>query len=280
MLRYPKLVLTTLFSALVVFVVFGVAPTEPKLTVAFLDVGQGDAIFIESPTGTQVLIDGGPDTLVLKRLSGLLSPFDRTLDMVLATHPDKDHIAGLPSIFERFAVGMFSESGTRSGSSYDTALRVAVEAEGLNAIHPKLGDQFDLGGGAALEVLFPDRVVSEVETNLSSVIMMLTYGSTRVLLTGDAPSAVENYLVRLGVPLDADVLKVGHHGSKTSSSAVFLSAVSPELSVISVGRENRYGHPNTEVVERLKSASSTILSTAEQGIIVLTSDGEKFKIEE
>jgi len=244
------------------------------LTVAFLDVGQGDAIYIESPNGTQVLLDGGKGGAVLEELGRVMPFYDRSIDVVIASHPDMDHIGGLPEVFARYAIGMFLEPGVADDGADYRALLEAVRAEGLTPIHLRQGMTLAIGDGAVLEVLFPDREVSGVDSNVGSVVARLTHGDTSFLLTGDSPEEIETYLAgRYGDALKSTVLKLGHHGSRTASSEVFLGYVEPEYAVISAGCKNSYGHPHKEVLERLERFSIRKASTCEEGTVRFESDG-------
>ncbi len=249
------------------------------LTVTFLDVGQGDATFIESPSGAQMLIDGGrADNAVLRRLPEVMGTFDRTIDVVLATHFDSDHIGGLVDVLTRYEVTtIILSDNVNDTPAYDAFMR-AVEAEGANVVLARRGQVYDLGRGDAgsttLAVLFPDRSVRELETNTASIIAKLSYGDADVLLTGDAPDTIEEYLVSQDVSLlQSEVLKVGHHGSRTSTAATFVAAVSPSLGIISAGKDNDYGHPHKEVLDTLAAYGVEMKNTAEVGSISLESDG-------
>lgn len=255
------------------------AQERDALTLAFLDVGQGDAIFIEAPNGNQVLIDGGANKSVLRQLSKVMPFYDRSIDVVIATHPDKDHIGGLPDVLQKYQVGFLLDSGNASdNATYKEMLRL-TEANGIKQVEAKRGMAIVLDKDVFLNILFPDRDVSGVESNTASVVARLVYGDTEFMLTGDSPKMIEEYLVMLdGENLKSDVLKVGHHGSKTSSSASFIGYVAPKYSVISAGRNNKYGHPHTDVVNILKQFGSAILSTQDRGTIVFESDGENVAI--
>jgi competence protein ComEC len=252
-----------------------------QLQVSFLDVGQGDAILIQSPSGTEVLIDGGRGREVLRPLGRVLGYFDRDIDVVLATHPDSDHIGGLIPVLERYRVGrILMTENVNDTPAYDTFMK-RVEEEGAEVVFVRRGMVFDLGVGEAgsttLSILFPDHDPTNLESNTSSVVSLLTYGETQVLLTGDSPSSIEGYLVSRGArALAADVLKLGHHGSQTSSSQVFLEAVTPDYGIVSAGKDNSYGHPHKEVVDRLESLGITMKNTADLGSIFLVSDGRSF----
>lgn len=246
------------------------------LTVAFLDVGQGDAIFIESPTGLQVLVDGGANNSVLRGLGKVMSFDDRTIDVLIATHPDKDHVGGFPSVLENYEVDTYIDSGVVSETGIYKELKKKVKDEGSVELLARRGMVLDLGGGAILTILFPNRDVANEESNKASVITKIEYGQSSFLLTGDSPKSIESYLTSLdGEYLDVDVLKVGHHGSKTSSAKEFVSVVSPEYAVISAGKDNRYGHPHKSVLDILDAQGANVLITYEKGMIVFLSDGER-----
>lgn len=243
------------------------SPTR-QAKIVFLDVGQGDAIYIEVPNGNQMLIDGGMTNAVLRELSAVLPWFDRSIDVVLATHPDADHIGGLVDVFERYAVEQYIDNGVNNDTAPYIALENAVSKEKSVRTVARRGMVIDMGGGVVVRVLFPNRDMAGVETNTGSIILRLDYGESSVLLTGDSPIAIEEYLVSLNAKeLDVDVLKLGHHGSKTSSAEVFVSAASPDVAVISAGKDNRYGHPHKEVLDTLGRLKVPSRSTAEEGRI-------------
>lgn len=250
------------------------ADSRTGLTVSFLNIGQGDSIFIQTPGGKDMLIDGGVNKSVLKELGRTMSFFDRDIDIVLATHPDKDHIGGLPAVFERFNVGLFIEGGVTCTNSICTALENAVKTEQVQRVEARRGMVIDFGDNTYLSILFPDRDVPDLETNTASVVARLVYGKNSVLLTGDSPKAIEDFLVsKDGIHLDSDILKAGHHGSRTSSGEEFVRLVSPAISIISAGKGNSYGHPHKEVIDILTKAGSKILGTYEGGKITYVSNG-------
>lgn len=275
-----RIVVSSFFVSFIIGFLIGgiVAPEEKFLTVAFLDVGQGDAIFIESPSGVQVLIDGGPNASVLRELGKQMSFFDREIDLVIATHPDKDHIAGLPSVFERYDIDFFGTTTATNETIYDEALQEAIRAEtGVEIVEMSAGEVFDVGGGVIMEVLFPDRNVEGLSANDGSVIVRVVYDETAFMLTGDAPTKIEDFLVDMSCDgcLRSTVLKAGHHGSKTSTSELFLSAVRPEVVVFSAGEDNRYGHPAPEIVDRVEQSGAVWFGTHIDGAIEFESDGER-----
>ena len=248
------------------------------LTVAFLDVGQGDAIFIESPTGKQILLDGGPDGSVLSRIGALLPFYDRSIDMLIVSNPDKDHFAGFIDVLKNYQVGNIMEPGTIPNTEIYKIFKEFIREEGATSVLARRGMNIDLGGGAYLQILFPDRDVSGLSTNDGSIIAKLVYGGTSFLLPGDTTQNIEKYLVGLdGSNLDVDVLKLAHHGSKTSSSEPLLAVTTSEYAVISAGVKNRYGHPHREVLERLAKYNIPALGTYKEGTIIFESDGEQLR---
>lgn len=250
------------------------------LTVAFLDVGQGDAIYIEAPNGNQILIDGGSNKSVLRELSKVMPFYDRTIDIVLATHPDKDHIGGLVDVLDRFEVETFIEPGVSSDTAVYASLVRHIEQNKVESIIARRGQKIVLDDEVVFTILFPDRGVSGVGSNDASIVAQLVYGETEFLLTGDSPRKIEKYLVSVdGKNLKSDVLKAGHHGSKTSSSELFVGFVSPKYGIISAGRDNRYGHPHKEVLDVFEKFNIPLKNTAESGTIIFTSDGENIFVQ-
>jgi competence protein ComEC len=254
------------------------------LHVTFFDVGQGDATFVESPSGTQVLIDGGKDGKVLEALPEVMEYFDRSIDVVIATHPDMDHIGGLVRVLERYDVGTLVMTDNVGDTPVYEAFMARVKAEGANVVYARRGHILDLGTGSAgsttLAILFPDRSVRTVDSNTSSLVMRLSYGATDFLFMGDAPRSIETYLIALDrEALGSEVLKLGHHGSRTSSDPAFVGAVRPRYGIVSAGKDNEYGHPHAEVLETLAAMHSITQNTAEEGHILFVSDGSEIWLE-
>jgi competence protein ComEC len=247
---------------------------DGRLHVAFLDVGQGDAILIQTPGGRQALVDGGRYPSRLLEQLGRQMPFwDRSLDVVIATHPDADHADALISAIERYDVAQLVTNGANGDEDAAfAALLNAAQSDGT--IHvAQSGETLDLGDGVRLEILQVGAPGMD-EGNDASVVARLVYGELAVLLTGDAAEAAETALLASGRPLAATVLKAGHHGAATSTGADFLRAVAPRVVVISVGADNSYGHPAPATLARIAAAGATVLRTDEVGTIELTSDGE------
>jgi competence protein ComEC len=256
------------------------APASGRLTVTFMDVGQGDAILIEGPAGHRILVDGGPSGEAISSALGRRLPFyDRRIDLIILTRPQSDHMGGLPTVLDRYDVGGVLASTVEADSAAFQAWQESVADVGLPNIEAKRGQWFDLGGGARLTFMGPlsDLLAAEVDDpNETSVVLKLTMGRAAILLTGDMGEEGEEDLIRSGTDLRAAVLKLGHHGSASSSSARFLDRVLPIVDVISVGANNRYGHPSQNVLERLDD--DLILRTDRHGDISVSTDGQRLWI--
>ena len=251
------------------------------LKIHFLDIGQGDAIFIETPNGSQILIDGGPDNRALAKLGEVMPFWDKDIDIVVASHPHADHIVGLINVLERYNVKNIIEAKESYNSPEFKAWRDSVAGESAQDVEAIAGQVIDFGDGMTLTIIHPFESVAGIETKTphdDDVVIILKYGEFELMLTGDMEAKVERRLIMEGYNLDSDVLKVGHHGSKTSSSEEFLSAVSPEVAIIQVGEKNRYGHPSPEVLERFDDYGIKYYRNDLNGDIKLTSDGINYLI--
>ena len=264
-----------ILSALILFLILAFAVDskgETGLKVYFLDVGQGDSIFIETENKMQILVDGGPDNRVIQKLSEVMPFWDRTIDLVVLTHTDRDHIGGLPEVLKRYKVKGIIETGIECEKPECLAWEELKGKEKAANILVKLGDSVILDENTRILILNPfdsmaDKKVSK--TNNTSVVAKLIYGQYSVLLTGDIEKQIEEKLVLAGVDIDTDYLKLPHHGSKTSSTEEFLDKTSPLLAFISLGLNNRYGHPHQEVVSRLEKKNIKYYRTDELGTILL-----------
>ena len=253
---------------------------EGFLTFAVLDVGQGDSLFIESPTGTQVLVDGGPNNSLMKEISKVLPWYDRHIDMLVITNPDRDHYEGFIPLLDKYSTEVVLEPGTTNPNEAYKVLEDKIIYKKIPKILARRGQRIILGGGAYLEILFPDRDISGVSPNDGSIIMKLVYGETSILLTGDSTNRIEEYILKLDESsLNSDILKVAHHGSKTSSDPDFVLAVSPKWAVISSGEDNSYGHPHKETLETLKNLNVETYNTCNNGTIIFKSDGKSFVLQ-
>ncbi len=256
---------------------WSVSQPDGLLHVAFLDVGQGDAILVETPSGRQVLVDGGRyPTAVLDELGRQIPFWDRTLDIVVATHPDEDHIAGLVPVLERYQVDLLltNSATAEQDPTYQELLETAA-ARGTQLHVVERGEVYHLDPNLALAILHPAAEFQGEGSNARSIVTRLTYGDLSVLLTGDAEQDAEHALMSDGEVLSSTVLKAGHHGSNGSSGEEFLREVRPQVAIISAGKDNSYGHPHPDVLARLESVGAAILRTDVSGTLEMTSDGQQ-----
>ncbi len=257
------------------------AKADGKAHMYMLDVGQGDSILIVGANGKKILIDGGKDASVLTELSKVMPAGDRNIDVMLATHPDADHIGGLPIVLARYDVGLFLTSGVKGESDMYKTLMKTLADKKIPSYFVRRGMTVHLDENPILPssfaILFPDRDTTNWETNTASVVGRLDIGKVSALLNGDSPSSIEHYMIQKHPQeLDVDLLKLGHHGSKTSSSEEYLRATSPDLALISAGFHNSYGHPAKEVVALLKKLKIPSVSTIDNGAVTFTTDGTKW----
>jgi competence protein ComEC len=195
--------------------------------------------------------------------------------MVIGTHPDSDHVGGLVDVLDRYTVNTILRTENTGNSATWNAYAQASAYEDAQLLYARSGQVFALGNDVFLKVLYPLYDTAEIDSNASSIIVQIIYGDTKILLTGDSPKRIEEYLVQEGFDLESDVLKAGHHGSRTSTSEMFLEAVNPKYAIISAGKDNRYGHPHLEVTDMLFNHRVETYSTAEEGTITFQSNGSK-----
>ena len=270
------LLICNIFSWLVVYDL-----NRPQfLEVIFFDIGQGDSIFIETPGNYQILIDGGPSNVILEKLGKEMDFWDRRIDLIILTHPEHDHIAGLIEVLKRYEVENIVWTGIlRDTAEYKEWIRL-IEDEDSNIKIVQAGQKI-ITPNLFFQILHPLENLEGQDvknTNNTSIINRLVFNNISFLFLGDAYKSVERKLVSDGVYLDSDILKVGHHGSKTSTSKELLESVNPCMAVISAGKDNRYGHPHEQVLEILNDYGIRVLRTDEIGDIKIISNGDKIKI--
>jgi len=246
-----------------------------KMTFAMLDIGQGDALFVESPSGIQMIVDGGPIHSILAPLSKVMPLYDKKIDVLMITNPDADHIGGFIDILKNYEVSYIIEPGTFNKSKTYQSVENLIKEKGIKKIIAQKGMVLDLGSGVKDTILFPDRDVSKWSTNDGSIVSRLTYGNNSIMLTGDATKMTEAIVLSENSAqfLKSDILKIGHHGSHTSSSQSFVQAVSPTYALISDAKGNSYGHPHQETLDTLNSFGIKILKNDLLGTIIFKSNG-------
>ncbi|SPU38252.1 metallo-beta-lactamase [Lysinibacillus capsici] len=276
-----KITLTIL--ALILVVAFAlpiqtIAAKNNEMKIHFIDVGQGDSTLIQSHDGKNILVDGGPKSAGKTVVNYLKSKGIKKLDFVVATHPDADHVGGLISVLNSISVGKFVNSGKSHTTETYTQLLKLVEQKNIKYIEPKIGEILigDWTSDFYLQSLYSDA--KAVDTNDSSIVLKTGYKNVEFLLMADASKDLEELLTNSFDSLNVQILKAGHHGSNTSTSSKFLKAVKPEVTILSYGKDNSYSHPHNEVLANLKAEGSKTYSTAQEGTIVVTTDGETYSI--
>jgi len=242
-----------------------------KFFVSFLNVGQGDATFINMPGSVRVFIDGGPGSDVLSGVGSRIPFFDKKIDIILLSHYDIDHFRGALSILEKYDVSAVVGPDFDRKTPETEELKRLMKEKNIVFVPASYGRRIVFDNGAFIDLVVPENENSKKYNNYS-VVAKLVYGNSSFIFTGDAERDQEKEMLKEGFNLDSDVLKVGHHGSRTSTSEDFFNAVSPAYSIISVGAENRYGHPHDETLRRL--FGTQILRTDISGDITFLSDGK------
>jgi len=247
------------------------------LEVDFFDVGQGDAIFIETPKHKQILVDGGPDLTILEKLGREMPFWDRYIDLVVLSHPEADHLTGLIEVAKRYKIGGILTTGIiRETSEYQEWEKI-IKKENIPIYIAQANGVINFDNNIKLFVLHPfENLSGQIikNSNNTSIVSQLVYKDFEVLLTGDIEKKVEKDLVDSGENLVSDILKIAHHGSKTSTTEEFVKAVNPIVAVIQAGKDNPYGHPTQAVLDILKNITSLV--TGRDGDIKILSDGIKF----
>jgi competence protein ComEC len=268
------------FLNVVIFVTLYQASAKQSgvLSVSFLDIGQGDSIYIEAPNGRQMIIDGGPNESLMSALPDVLQFGDKTIDVLVVTNPDADHYSGFIPLIESYEIGAIVESGTISDTSLYDSFQDLIFQKSIEHVEAYAGQKIflDKENNIYLEILFPDRDVATWDSNDGSIVSKLVYGNTSVLLMGDSTKLAEGIVVSRNDLSGVDILKAGHHGSKTSTGLPLLIESKPSVVVISAGEDNRYGHPDEETIENLNEMNIPYLVTMDEGTITFISDGETF----
>ena len=277
---HVAVVVCTVVSVVIIWAaVFQVEAGWGEMRLTVFDVGQGDAVFVETPSGKQMLVDGGPDGSVLSRLGSAMPFWDRSIDILVISHPHSDHLTGAIEVLKRYDVGLVVESGVEySTAEYEEWQRV-VEASGAPIHIARAGEVIEFGDGVRFEIFLPAHAfvgASLKNVHDAMVVGRLVFASSSALLMGDAEASEEYQMMYAAEDLFTDILKVGHHGSKTSTSEPFLRAVSPDIAIISSGRKNRYGHPNQGVLDRLGMFDVSLFRTDSDGSITFTTGGHEW----
>lgn len=273
---FTGIVITVGFLGCVIFTEFN----RQELIINFLDIGQGDSVFITTPQGRDIIIDGGPDNTLAYKLGKYLPFYDRKIDLLVLTHPDSDHLTGFVEVLKRYEVKNVLMTGVYDDlPAYQEFLKI-IQNNNINTLIAGDIKFIQVESDLLMEIFYPfESLANKVfeNNNEHSLVFKLSYGNFSALFTGDATYATEEELMSRGLNLDSDILKLGHHGSDTSSGYEFLQKVGPELVVILVGK-NRFGHPDQDVLKRLKDLSTKYLSTKDEGDIIVSVNQQDFEV--
>ncbi|MCK4744566.1 MBL fold metallo-hydrolase [Candidatus Parcubacteria bacterium] len=252
-----------------------------KLRVSFFNVGQGDSIFIQTADKKDILIDGGPDKTVIKKLGKAMPFWDRTIDLIIITHPHSDHISGLIEVIKRYKIKEIFYTGVSYNSETYAELLRQIEHNKIELIEINKQQELTLSENLKLKILFPNENLREknIENlNNTSMVVKLIYNENSFLFAADAEYEVEQILLEDEIGLSADILKVGHQGASDSSSLEFLQKVAPQIAIISVGANNKFGHPSLRVIRRLEKLGAKVFRSDQNGDIKIIANGENYQI--
>lgn len=278
--RTKKILVAFLISCLLLFLIF-LSGRDNILHVFTLNVGQGDSILIKSPQNKYILVDGGPDNSVLSELGEVLPYWQRSIDMVILTHPDSDHITGLIYVLKTYQVDLVLADDSFCISDLCNEWNKVILEKNIPKENVYSGDVYSIEPQLRFEFFWPEADYKSESVNSNSVVFRMTYNDFRMLFTGDLGKEEEKTIIKDDINLESYLLKVGHHGSKNSTSEEFLKSVNPQLAIISVGVDNKFGHPSQETIELLSSKRVKILRTDQMGRIELKSNGRNiyYKLE-
>jgi competence protein ComEC len=264
-----------LFIALILSSLTLAAPA--LLTIHFIDVGQADCILVHTPAGHNMLVDAG-NNADAETVTGYLSRQGvKKIDVLVGTHPHEDHIGAMDVVIQQYQIGKIYMPKVSTNTKTFRDVLLAIKGKGLKVTSPVPGSTIDLDPTVQVQILAPNSAKYK-DLNNYSIVLKVTYGQTSFLLTGDAERESEKEMLAKGYDLKADLLKVGHHGSNSSTSAAFLKTVAPTYAIISVGADNKYGHPSQTTINRLNRAGIKVYRTDQNGTVTAKSDGQKIII--
>lgn len=272
--------LSCFFIILFCAIAFFAQAKKEKLEIDFLDVGMGDGILIKTPFNQNILIDGGPDNAILRRLGENMPFFDRTIDLMILSHPHDDHLVGQVEVLKRYKVNQIIYTGAENNSPAYDEWKALVQENNIPVIIIDRPQKIILGPECELEVLYPDENFSGrgmENINNSSIVARLVYKNNKFLFVGDAETEIEKKVLSKKLDLAADVLKVAHHASDTATSEDFLEKVKPKIAIISVNK-NDFGLPSIRVLKRLERHSVKVYQTDQNGTIKIASDGQNLEV--
>ena len=251
---------------------------DKNLQVIFFDVGQGDAILIKTPNNQKILIDGGPDNIIVNKIGRYFNFFDKTIDLMILTHAHSDHLVGLVEVLKRYQVKKVLYNGAvHTTPEYFEWLRLIKEKK-ISLEIAKTGQEFIFSSDLKLKIIYPLENLTNKQfedLNQTSIVSLLTFKNTNFLFMGDLPQAEEEEMLKSYPDLKAEIIKIGHHGSKYSTSDELLRAVDPKVAIIQVGKDNKFGLPALITLKKLERKNINILRTDQQGDIIIKSNNKR-----
>ncbi len=252
---------------------------DKMLNIVFLDVGQGDAILIKSPNGKNILIDGGPDSDLTEKISKYMAYKNNKINMIIITHPHRDHYYGLISVIKKYKPEKIIYSGIDVYLSDYIYMKKVINDNALELIKPKIGDKYEIDENLYFQITYMPKISTVENLNDASVSIKLTYGNFDAIFNGDASCEIENIILKNNTDLKSEIFKASHHASKYSNCDNLLSDMKPEITIIQSGIDNKFGHPHQEAMNRILKSGSQILRNDQLGDIIIKSNGENYEIE-
>ncbi|HNV96729.1 MAG TPA: MBL fold metallo-hydrolase [bacterium] len=252
---------------------------DKLLNIIFIDVGQGDAILIKTQTGKNILIDGGPDSDLPEKINKFIAYRNNKIDLIIITHPHKDHYYGLIPIIKKYKTQKIIYSGIDVNLSDYNYMKKIINDYNLEITKPKLGDRYEIDENLYLSIIYMPKTKTVENLNDASVSIKLTYKNFDAIFNGDASCEIENIILKDNTNLKSEIFKASHHGSKYSNCDNLLNTIKPEITIIQSGSDNKFGHPHKEALDRIIKNGSKILRNDELGNIIIKSDGENYYTE-
>jgi len=252
---------------------------DKLLNLVFIDVGQGDAILIKSANGKNILIDGGPDSDLVEKISKFIAYRNNKIDLIIITHPHRDHYYGLISVIKKYKTQKIIYSGIDINLADYNYMKKIINDYNLELIKPKLGDEYKIDEDLYFQITYMPKTKTVENLNDASVSIKLTYKNFHAIFNGDSSCEIENIILKDNTNLKSKIFKASHHGSKYSNCDNLLNAIKPEITIIQSGVDNKFDHPHQEAVDRIKKSGSKILRNDELGNIIIKSNGENYEIE-